>query len=662
MKFAKQLRENAHAEWDTAYIDYKLLKKVLKQLASPQAAAVFCAQLEQQINKVAAFMREQQECLADGIEPLFLRSRSVTDGGSSGGDPSTALAHFYEPDACQEVVDNIQKFRSYTELNQEALRKIIKKFDKRFQLSFTEEVYPAAAPAMPCTEKEVVAWLLKPAAQCLRLVRCMDSSQEVARPIQQFNFWATELAIGCDLLRTRFDDDDVEDQSDAHRIASLRVRLGAMGPTSIRMCIKNTFIHSIDSGDGSGSREERSPQGEQAEGPGREDSGPPLLSLVRRKSLPPDFTPQAAPLPSASPCSAGCSDVANRSTSTVEALSNAEVYDEEEEEESSWGNTPMVVLEHMMCEELQIAPPPREWRQGWEEEEEEEAEDDDHYPFYDGEAWPPASTPSSRYGGAHISPTSASNRGQQRAQRASAGSSAGGGWWRGYDGGAATGRGSGGGRRGGGGGWRSGAADASLSVGNYSGSHAWDGNEYNHSRHSSQWRDRDSPGAVGPRSGAAGALSVGPEDGSCQAHGGEGHGARWWTESPGECPLCGFPVSMLPHPPFRFRAEPNSSGRYRLVDGQYLALDVLSTWRFEALGRQLTIKDINALDAYIKRCKLGPWRLGEAMALLSDGSSESHNKLEALRRSARRKLEDLKRIQQRRKQLAAASGPGVAVR
>eukprot|EP00971_Amphidinium_carterae_P215651 4280675-Amphidinium_carterae.1 len=47
--------------------------------------------------------------------------------------------------------------------------------------------------------------------------------------MQQFNFWATELAIGCDLLRKRY---DAETQTDAYNLSSLRLRLGVRASAS----------------------------------------------------------------------------------------------------------------------------------------------------------------------------------------------------------------------------------------------------------------------------------------------------------------------------------------------------------------------------------------------------------------------------------------------
>jgi len=121
--------------------------------------------------------------------------------------------------------------------------------------------------------------------------------------------------------------------------------------------------------------------------------------------------------------------------------------------------------------------------------------------------------------------------------------------------------------------------------------------------------------------------------------------SRWWTDSPEACPICGFPIRLLPYPPFKLQATGYDREPAKLVDGPYMVLQVLSTWNFEVLGHQLTVSDIKALDMYMKRCKLGPFRLGRALELLSDKSSQAHDELETLRSRARRRLEGLKHIQ-----------------
>jgi len=82
-----------------------------------------------------------------------------------------------------------------------------------------------------------------------------------------------------------------------------------------------------------------------------------------------------------------------------------------------------------------------------------------------------------------------------------------------------------------------------------------------------------------------------------------------------------------------------------LVDGPFLVLQVLSTWNFEVLGRPLVVADVASLDSYMKRCKLGPFRLGRAMELLATRTPESQRELADLRAEALRKLENLRHIQ-----------------
>ncbi|CAE7809264.1 unnamed protein product [Symbiodinium microadriaticum] len=123
-------------------------------------------------------------------------------------------------------------------------------------------------------------------------------------------------------------------------------------------------------------------------------------------------------------------------------------------------------------------------------------------------------------------------------------------------------------------------------------------------------------------------------------------GSRWWMESPEVCPICHFPIRLLPYPPFKLQvAGCDAREPAKLVDGPFMVLQVLSTWNFDVLGHELTVSDIKALDSYMKRCKLGPFRLGRALELLSDPSHEAREELESLRSKARRRLEGLKHIQ-----------------
>jgi len=121
--------------------------------------------------------------------------------------------------------------------------------------------------------------------------------------------------------------------------------------------------------------------------------------------------------------------------------------------------------------------------------------------------------------------------------------------------------------------------------------------------------------------------------------------SRWWSDVSEVCPLSGFPVKLLPYPPFKFQVNSDSPrDSCRLVDGSYLVLQVLAGMCFEALGRRLTLADVQALDEYMRRCRLGPFRLGWALELLRCGTPSAEVQLGVLCRRARRKLEALRHI------------------
>jgi hypothetical protein len=135
---------------------------------------------------------------------------------------------------------------------------------------------------------------------------------------------------------------------------------------------------------------------------------------------------------------------------------------------------------------------------------------------------------------------------------------------------------------------------------------------------------------------------------------GKGDPARWWTQERAICPLSGFPIAMLPYPPYKLacaRGEAGNLGareKSQHVDGVYLMLTVIRDWKFEVLDAPLTLADIRSLDTYMKKCKLGNFRLGYAMELLSRATSEAQKELEDMRERARHRLEDLMKIQKAR--------------
>lgn len=192
-------------------------------------------------------------------------------------------------------------------------------------------------------------------------------------------------------------------------------------------------------------------------------------------------------------------------------------------------------------------------------------------------------------------------------------------------------------------------------------------NSCHHGRRGSTGSRGSHPRCLQPRGRASTLSSLGKSDTGLAKFTGDGcsspssSSSRWWTEVSEVCPLTGFPVQLLPYPPFKFHVSASGGGEAaQLIDGPFLVLKVLSTWRFEALGRPLTPVDIRAIDAYMKRCKLGPFRLGRAIELMGENTSEARKELESLRERACRKFECLKHIQ--RVRLSRGEGRGGSFR
>lgn len=131
--------------------------------------------------------------------------------------------------------------------------------------------------------------------------------------------------------------------------------------------------------------------------------------------------------------------------------------------------------------------------------------------------------------------------------------------------------------------------------------------------------------------------------------------SRWWSQSqaPLLCPLTHFPICLLPYPPFKLRVDANKPFPHKLVDGKYLAMQLVVDSNFMACGRELQSSDLEALDEYIHRCKLGTWRPSRAQALKKEVANamsqqqcmEAAYKLEHLRMGAQSELDRLARIQ-----------------
>jgi hypothetical protein len=132
---------------------------------------------------------------------------------------------------------------------------------------------------------------------------------------------------------------------------------------------------------------------------------------------------------------------------------------------------------------------------------------------------------------------------------------------------------------------------------------------------------------------------------------------RWWTLSkyPSMCPLTGFPVHLLPYPPFKLCMESGERYPQTLVDGKYLALQLISSGSLFVNGRSLEHDEVIALSQYMHRCKLGPFRpellLQLAKAVESPNLSQHERCCAVVELGKLRGAAEAERVKLRRKQL-----------
>ncbi|XP_024986160.1 SPX domain-containing membrane protein At4g22990-like [Cynara cardunculus var. scolymus] len=138
--FGKKLKDRQIEEWQGYYINYKLMKKRVKQYARQiemgdlerrYVLKDFSRMLDSQIEKIVLFLLEQQGLLASRIANL--------------GEEQDLLQT--EPDlpkiAClresyRDIGRDLLKLLFFVEINAIGLRKILKKFDKRLGYRFTD--------------------------------------------------------------------------------------------------------------------------------------------------------------------------------------------------------------------------------------------------------------------------------------------------------------------------------------------------------------------------------------------------------------------------------------------------------------------------------------------------------------------------------------------
>lgn len=138
--FGKKLKEKQIQEWKGYYIDYKSMKKSINQYTCQiQAGALkrhhvlkdFSRMLDNEIEKIVLFFLEQQGFLASRISKLGEERNRLQN--------KVEISRISElREAYRAVGVDLLKLLYFIEINAVGLRKILKKFDKRFGYRFTD--------------------------------------------------------------------------------------------------------------------------------------------------------------------------------------------------------------------------------------------------------------------------------------------------------------------------------------------------------------------------------------------------------------------------------------------------------------------------------------------------------------------------------------------
>ncbi|CAL0303347.1 unnamed protein product [Lupinus luteus] len=138
--FGKKLKDRQIQEWQGYYINYKLMKRQVKQYAQQIELGTqdrrhvlkdFSRMLDNQIEKIVLFLLEQQGLLASRIKKLGELHDALQE------EPEiNKISELRE--AYRAVGQDLLKLLFFVEINAIGLRKILKKFDKRFGYRFTD--------------------------------------------------------------------------------------------------------------------------------------------------------------------------------------------------------------------------------------------------------------------------------------------------------------------------------------------------------------------------------------------------------------------------------------------------------------------------------------------------------------------------------------------
>ncbi|KAL3249874.1 hypothetical protein ABHI18_011454 [Aspergillus niger] len=178
-KFGKQIqrRQLDLPEYAASFVNYKALKKLIKQLSAtptipaqsaagvpqnvPEAQAalrankeVFFFRLEREIEKVNAFYLQKEAEFSLRLKTLVdkkrvIQSRAVTSSKA----PANFVALF---EGFQQFDGDLNKLQQFVEINETAMSKILKKWDKTSKSRMKELYLHRAVEVQPCFNRDVL--------------------------------------------------------------------------------------------------------------------------------------------------------------------------------------------------------------------------------------------------------------------------------------------------------------------------------------------------------------------------------------------------------------------------------------------------------------------------------------------------------------------------
>lgn len=202
MKFAKYLakRHLDLPEYAPYFIDYKGMKKLIKQLAADSSSgggeetryerlqhnrATFFFQLERELDKVTTFYNQKQADLAARLDALN-QKRIVFASGALGAVQRDSIAYVSLHEGLLRFRKDLQQLEQFVELNATGFSKVLKKWDKQSR-SNTKELYLSCAiDVQPMFNRDELVRLSDISSTCLMQIEQLSNDQTVAvEPMEQ---------------------------------------------------------------------------------------------------------------------------------------------------------------------------------------------------------------------------------------------------------------------------------------------------------------------------------------------------------------------------------------------------------------------------------------------------------------------------------------------